>query len=147
MAAHPNAVSFMALRPVHHKTALWSYEWQLRHLTQLGWELEFAWEAIMGIDALVLGAALQVGGPPLRIEQPDARADYPLLAAVTDAEPPDGSFDAEFESVLEHLILGIEQRLATGSATARRPSGRGRRARLARTDDRPRLPRPPDRGS
>lgn len=111
MAAHPNAVGFMALRPVHHRSALATYDWQLRELTEKGWDVGFAWEVIMSIEQLVLGAALQTGGPKLILTDATERADFPLLAEAGDLGRVRPSSDRTFARTLEDLIAGLELRL------------------------------------
>ncbi|MFL5817908.1 MAG: TetR family transcriptional regulator [Conexibacter sp.] len=105
MTAHPNAVEFMALRPVHHRAALASYEWQLRALAVHGWDVGSAWETVMGIELLVLGTALQSGAPELVLTDPELREDYPLLAEAGDlhlVRP-----DTVFERATESFIAGL----------------------------------------
>ncbi|MFL5817808.1 MAG: TetR family transcriptional regulator [Conexibacter sp.] len=111
MAAHPNAVGFMALRPIHHRSALASYEWQLRALTGMGWDVGFSWEVVMSVDQLVLGAALQSGGPELILSDESLRDEFPLLAKAGDLGRVQPGSDRTFARTIEDLIAGLELRL------------------------------------
>jgi AcrR family transcriptional regulator len=111
MTAHPNAVEFMSFRPVRHRAALGAYEWQLRELTEKGWDLQFAWEILLNFEQLVMGAALQAGGPELQLSDPELREQFSLLAEAGDLGHMRPRADLAFMRAVDDMIAGIEERL------------------------------------
>lgn len=111
LVAHPNAVSFMALRPVRHKAALRAYDWYLRELVERGWTVAAAWDAMLAVELLVLGTALAESAPGFALGEPELQTAFPLLTEASSRFAPDGG--AVFEQALADLIDGIELRLAT----------------------------------
>ena len=110
MAHHPYAVALLMSRPVTSPTnpgTLSLYERQLQRLTGFGWSLSPAWQAVMAIEALVLGDALQAGAPAFELDDPGLRAACPLVAAAIVQCGPLPTSPETFERSLDGLIAGL----------------------------------------
>jgi AcrR family transcriptional regulator len=113
MAEHPNAVGFMALRPVSSRRTLRGYEMVLERLTASGWSIGFAWQVFLAAENLMLAAALEAGAPAFR-PPPGQLDELPLLRAVVEATARDPQLDDGYPVGLEALIAGIRSVLESG---------------------------------
>jgi AcrR family transcriptional regulator len=106
LARHPRAVGFLALRPVSNPRTLAGYEAMLTRLTACGWPLEFAWQAFLAAENLVLAAALEAGAPRFApaAEALDGRPLVAQVAATTIDQP---RLDEGSSVGLNALIAGL----------------------------------------
>ncbi|MBK0421398.1 TetR/AcrR family transcriptional regulator C-terminal domain-containing protein [Leucobacter sp. CSA2] len=83
-AHHPNTIQVLSTTPVHDAATLRMYEGFLRMMHGAGWDLERAYEAMIGLEHLALGFAYEWNAEELMLDSAlAAEHGAPLLAEIT----------------------------------------------------------------
>ena len=122
-ARHPNTIQTLSTTPVHDAASLRMYEGFLRMMSRAGWDLERAYEAMIGLEHLALGFAYEWNAEELMLDSRlAAEHGAPLLAEITrDRTEQPVIAEATFFSLLRRYIemyaMSLEAEVAHTNAT------------------------------
>ncbi|MBC9953772.1 amidohydrolase family protein [Leucobacter sp. cx-42] len=103
---HPNTIEALTTTPVHDRQTIQMYETFLRALVQGGWDLDRAFDALVGLEHLALGFALEWNVEDRMLESSIAAGHgAPLLARATRTSLPQRQVaEAAYLSLLRRYI-------------------------------------------
>lgn len=105
-ALHPNTIQTLSTTPIHDPTSFRMYEGFLRMMHGAGWDLDRAYEAMIGLEHLALGFAYEWNAEELMLDSRLAEQHgAPLLAEITrDRTEQPVIAEATFLSLLRRYI-------------------------------------------